>query len=81
MTKELELKSTNPLLLIYITEEAREELFQKMSQMENPKELLRAEYLETICLGRTYLADRAYGQIRRLLKQEFKEYCAVRGIE
>ena len=75
MTKSL--KSTNTTLPIYITEEAREALFLKMQQVDDPKDLLRADYLETICLGKTYLTDRAYGQIRRLLKQEFKEWCAA----
>lgn len=70
------LKSTDATLPIYITEEAREALFKKMQQVNDPKDLLSAEYLETICLGKTHLANRAYGQIRRLLKQEFKTWSA-----
>lgn len=68
------MKSTDTNLKIYITEEAREELFKKMQQVNDPKDLLSAENLERICLGKTYLSDSAYGQIRRLLKQEFKQW-------
>ena len=68
------MKSTDTNLKIYITEEVREELFKKMQQVNDPKDLLSAENLEKICLGKTYLPDYAYGQIRRLLKQEFKQW-------
>lgn len=68
------MKSTDTNLKIYITEEAREELFNKMQQVIDPKDLLSAENLERICLGKTYLSDYAYGQIRHLLKQEFKQW-------
>lgn len=68
------MKSTDTNLKIYITEEAREELFEKMQQVIDPKDLLSAESLERICLGKTHLPDYAYGQIRRLLKQEFKQW-------
>lgn len=66
--------STDTNLKIYITEEAREELFKKMRLVDDPKDLLSAENLEKICLGKTHLSDYAYGQIRRLLKQEFKRW-------
>lgn len=66
------MKSTDTNLKIYIAEEARDKLFKKMQQVIDPKDLLSAENLERICLGKTHLPDYAYGQIRRLLKQEFK---------
>lgn len=81
------MKSTDTNLKIYITEKAREALFKKMQQVNDTRDLLRAENLERICLGKTYLPDYAYGQIRRLLKQEFKQWLAeqyndyVRGEE
>lgn len=68
------MQSTDTNLKIYISEEEREKLFCKMQQSENPSDLLSAEYLEQICLGSTHLADYAYGQIRRLLKQEYKQW-------
>ena len=68
------MKSTDTNLKIYIMEEVREELFKKMQQVNDPKDLLSTENLEKICLGKTYLSDYAYGQIRRLLKQEFKQW-------
>lgn len=68
------MQSTDTNLKMYISEEERAKLFCKMQQFENPSELLSAEYLEQICLGSTHLADYAYGQIRRLLKQEYKQW-------
>lgn len=72
------MQSTDKNLKIYISEEEREKLFREMQQSENPSDLLSAEYLEQICLGSTHLADYAYGQIRRLLKQEYKQWQAER---
>lgn len=68
------MKSTDTNLKIYITEKAREALFKEMQQVNDTKYLLSASNLEQICLGKTYLSDYAYGQIRRLLKQEFKQW-------
>lgn len=68
------MKSTDTNLKIYITEEAREELFKKMQQVNDTRDLLSSSSLEQICLGKTHLSDYAYGQIRRLLKQEFKQW-------
>lgn len=68
------MKSTDTNLKIYISEEEREQLFKKMSHQNDYSDLLSAEHLETICLGKTHLADKAYGQIRRLLKQEYKQW-------
>lgn len=68
------MKSTDTNLKIYITEEAREALFKKMQQVNDIRDLLNPSYLEQICLGKTHLADYAYGQIRHLLKQEFKQW-------
>ena len=65
--------STDTSLKIYITEEAREKLFKTIFEDESEiKCYLSAGYLERICLGKTGLADYAYGQIRKLLKQEYK---------
>lgn len=68
------MKSTDTNLKIYITEEAREKLFKEMQQVNDTRDLLSAENLGRMCLGKTHLADYAYGQIRRLLKQEFKQW-------
>ena len=81
------MKSTDTNLKIYITEEAREALFKEMQQVNDIGDLLSPSNLEQICLGKTHLPDYAYGQIRRLLKQEFKQWSAeqyndyVRGKE
>lgn len=68
------MKSTDTNLKIYISEKEREKLFKKMQQVNDPKDLLSSDNLEKICLGKTYLADYAYGQIRRLLKKEFEQW-------
>lgn len=70
------MKSTDTNLKIYIRAEDREELFKQMQQTDDVKDLLSASNLERICLGKTHLPDYAYGQIRRLLKQEFKQWLA-----
>ena len=51
------MKSTDSTLKIYITEEAREELFKHIRAEEDTliKYYLSAEYLERVCLGKTHL--------------------------
>lgn len=67
------MESTDSTLKIYIKPETRVELFTLiLNDEENRKDYLSAENLERICLGKTYLPDYAYSQIRRLLKNEYK---------
>lgn len=60
---------------IYITKESRERLFNHIYE-ENMKldYAFSAEYLERVCLGKTYLSESAYSTIKRLLRKEYKEW-------
>ncbi len=71
-------ESLNTNQKIYITEEARLELFQKIEPFGDYTQqyAFSADCLERYCLGKTELPDYAYSHIRSLLKKEFKEYCA-----
>ena len=74
--------SLDPNQKIYIDEEGRNELFNKIISGEyTEKYAFNTEYLERYCLGKTYLPDYAYSHIRILLKKEFKQYKLDKGIK
>lgn len=60
---------------IYITKESREKLFNHIyKENMNLDYVFSAEYLERVCLGKTYLSESAYSTIKRLLRKEYKEW-------
>ena len=66
---------------IYITEESREKLFNHIYEENmNLDYAFSAEYLERVCLGKTYLSDSAYSTIKRLLRKEYKEWLKNNGL-
>jgi len=74
--------SLDPNQKIYIDEEGRTELFDKILSGEyTEKYAFNIECLERYCLGKTYLPDYAYSHIRSLLKKEFKQYKLDKGIK
>lgn len=76
------ISSLDPNQKIYIDEEGRNELFDKIIRGEyTEKYAFNTECLERYCLGKTYLPDYAYSHIRSLLKKEFKQYKLNKGIK
>lgn len=68
---------------IFISDKEKEELFKKLLLRETNNDkrefnyLLSADYLEQICMGNTEQCDKAYGSIKRKLKNEYLKWKEV----
>lgn len=86
------LDNTQP---IYMDEENREELFERIYEEHKNKDYwsayknnenffkwyISSELLEDYCLGKTWLADSAYSKIIRAVKREYVEWVKDKGYE